>query len=159
MRLYQEAQGLYASVWGAIDAANGIAESIRCSVQASNILLANIFHRRPNMRANERNQLRQAVQNINRLLEQFVLDLDYENLRILRRDLIRCRVRDNILCERFMAMDYRLDEGMQILEGYQAEFLRIWNEISGGRLDAQLAGEIQIRSVRRSDRGFLYLNT
>ena len=158
MRLYQEALGMYRSAWDARNTANGVAEAIRCSVQASNMILANIFHRKPDMRANLRDQLIQSVVDINLLLERLARDLDYERLRVLRRDLIRCRARDNVLCERFITLDYRIDEGLQILEGYQTEFLRIWNGMSGGLMDHELVGEIQIRAVRRADRGFLLLD-
>ena len=158
MRLYREELGMYRSVWESRNAANGVAEGILRIVQASNIILANIFHHRRPMRDIERDQLIQSVVNINVLLAQLARDLDYENLRVLRRDLIRCRARNDVLRERFLTFDYRIDEAMNIMEGYQAEFLRIWNEFHGGLLNDRLRGDVQIRPVRRADQGFLFLD-
>ena len=158
MRLLREDEELYRSIWLSRDSASSIAEQIRFSVSVMNPLLANIFrHRRP-IHNVELDQLIQSVVNINLLLGQLAADLDYESLRVLRRDLIRCRARDQSLCERFLALDQRVNEGLTILHGYQNEFIRIWETVKGGPVDHRLVNDIRIRRVRCSDRGFLHLD-
>ena len=158
MRLFQSDIGIYRSAWEMLNSANGIAEQILRTTQVLNIFLANIFQHRQPMRNIERDQLIQSVVNINLLLEMLALDLDYEEIRALRQNLIRCRARNEQLCQRFLALDLRVQEGLNVLEGYQTEFARIWGQVHGGRLNDRLYGDIHIRSVRRSNHGFLILD-